>query len=296
MTTNFEYYKVFYYVAKYNNFTLAANVLLTSQPSVTRSIKSLEHNLGCRLFIRSKRGVTLTPEGELLYRHIAPACESIYKGEEALGSALSLQKGTVYIGATETTIHGLLLEKLERFHGKYPGVHIKILNDSTPPIIADLKSGKIDLAIVTTPIEEDKKHLQITKIKAFQDILIAGPNFANLQDKQLKLHELEKYPLVCLSNATMTYRFYSDFYAKYGVHLNPDIELATADLLLPIIAKNLGIGFAPEDLVSAAVEQGVVFKLNLVEKIPERHICIVRNVQNPLSIAARQLIRILKSE
>ena len=63
MDSNFEYYKAFYYVAKYENLTKAASVLKTSQPAVTRTIHNLENNLGCRLFIRSKSGMTLTPEG-----------------------------------------------------------------------------------------------------------------------------------------------------------------------------------------------------------------------------------------
>ena len=65
MNSNFEYYKIFYYVAKYGNLTRAANVMRTSQPAITRTIHNLENELGCRLFIRSKKGVELTPEGKM---------------------------------------------------------------------------------------------------------------------------------------------------------------------------------------------------------------------------------------
>ena len=57
MNTNFEHYRIFYYVAKYENLTKAASVLKTSQPAVTRTIHNLENDLGCRLFIRSKKGM-----------------------------------------------------------------------------------------------------------------------------------------------------------------------------------------------------------------------------------------------
>ena len=67
MNFNFEYYKVFYYVAKYGSLTRAASVLMTSQPAVTRTIRNLENDLSCRLFIRSKSGVELTPEGKVFY-------------------------------------------------------------------------------------------------------------------------------------------------------------------------------------------------------------------------------------
>ena len=67
MNTNYEYYRIFYYVAKYQNITQAAEMLHSNQPNVSRVIKLLEYELGCPLLIRSRRGVTLTPEGQRLY-------------------------------------------------------------------------------------------------------------------------------------------------------------------------------------------------------------------------------------
>ena len=67
MYVDWEYYKIFYYVAKYQNFTKAARVLGNNQPNITHSMNRLESQLNCVLFIRSNRGVTLTPEGEMLY-------------------------------------------------------------------------------------------------------------------------------------------------------------------------------------------------------------------------------------
>jgi DNA-binding transcriptional LysR family regulator len=72
MTSNFEYYKIFYYVAKYGNLTRAAAALNTSQPAVTRVIHKLEADLGCRLFIRSKSGMELTAEGSRFWNTSAP--------------------------------------------------------------------------------------------------------------------------------------------------------------------------------------------------------------------------------
>ncbi len=295
MNANFESYKIFYYVAKYRNFTLAARALSTSQPSVTRYIKGLENNLGCRLFIRSTKGVSLTPEGKTLCRHVVPACELIFKGEETLCNSLSLQSGSVYIGATETAIHCFLLSKLEKFHCAYPHVGIKITNATTRPILSDLKSGKIDLAVVATPVQTDG-HMKLTRLKKFRDILIGGPKLLGSDTKRLKLRDLNQYPLVCLSESTVTYQFYSELFLRNGIPFQPDIELATADLLLPIIQKNLGVGFVPEKFAVGAVERGEVIRIELEEQIPQRYICMVRNRQNPLSAAARQMVKILAEE
>ena len=78
MEINYDYYRIFYYVAKYKSFTQAANILMNNQPNITRSMNNLENQLGCRLFIRSNRGVTLTREGEKLYKHVTIAYQHCF--------------------------------------------------------------------------------------------------------------------------------------------------------------------------------------------------------------------------
>ena len=82
MTENLEYYKVFYYAAKYGSLTSAAAELSVSQPAVSQALKQLEGSLGAKLFVRASRGIRLTPEGEVLYEHIKEAYEQIELGEK----------------------------------------------------------------------------------------------------------------------------------------------------------------------------------------------------------------------
>lgn len=294
MAANFEYYKIFYYVAKYLSFTQAANALHSSQPAVTRAIHNLENELGCRLFIRSKHGVTLTPEGEILYRkHVLPACEHLLKGEDDLYAFMGLQQGTVYIGATETSMNCYLLDKLSLFHQLYPNVRIKILNTSTPHAVDHVKSARVDFSVVTTPVSYEEP-LKLTPLKQFKEILVGNASFKHLAGKTWHLSELSSYPMICLSEKTMTRQFFDKLYEKYNLYMQPDIELATADLVIPVILKGLGIGFVPEEEVTHLLTSGELVKIELYETIPERDICMIRNVHRPLSSATREIIKILK--
>lgn len=153
MLTSLDYYRVFYYVAKHRNFTRAADVLTTSQPTVTRTIKQLESDLGCRLFERDRRGVRLTAEGELLYSYIAPAYERIMRGEEKLVGKNSLSGGSVYVSATETSLHCFLLEKLGLFHDRHPQIQLIVANVSTTQAIENVVVGRSDFAFVASPAE-----------------------------------------------------------------------------------------------------------------------------------------------
>ena len=92
----------------------------------------LENELECKLFVRSNRGVTLTPEGEKLFQHVAIAYEQLSTAESELKKDKSLESGLITIGASETALRLLLLDRLETFHAQYPGVRLKISN--FPPL------------------------------------------------------------------------------------------------------------------------------------------------------------------
>ena len=107
MNVSYDYYKIFYYVARYKSFSKAANILGSNQPNITRAVKILENQLGCTLFVRSNRGVTLTAEGEKLLAHITIAIEEIQKGEDKLAHDKNLEGGSISISISETALHEL---------------------------------------------------------------------------------------------------------------------------------------------------------------------------------------------
>ena len=104
MNINYDYYRIFYFVAKYGNISQAAKLLLNNQPNLTRTIKNLESELGCPLFSRTNRGMRLTPEGQKLYEHIKVAIEHIEAGEEEITESKNLQTGTVFVAASEVAL------------------------------------------------------------------------------------------------------------------------------------------------------------------------------------------------
>lgn len=289
MNVNFEYYKIFYYVAKYRNFTKAARVLGSGQPNVTRAMNCLEQEIRCTLFIRTNRGVKLTPEGERLYEHVAAAMVQLQAAETELTAGMGLENGSISIGASETALNIYLLDQLRAFHMEHPGIRLKIYNHSTPQAIRSIKSGEIDFAVVSTPTNAEAPLRQIP-LQTFRDILVGGRTFAALENQPLSLAQLQKYPLICLGRETMTWQFYRDLFLSHGLELHPDTEVATADQILPLVESDLGLAFLPESMAREAFLQGRIVRIRLGENIQERQICMVYDRQHPLSAAAQRLM------
>ena len=295
MNVNYEYYRLFYYVCKYHSITRAANVLRMSQPNVTRALNRLEEQLGCKLLVRSTRGVTMTPEGEVLFAHVEIAQEQLQAGESELAGITALESGALTISASETALNVFLLDKLREFHRRYPGVRLRIANHSTPQAIRALGRGLVDLCVITTPARLEST-MRRTLLMPFQEILIAGRNFEFLQGRRWALKELQQYPLICLGSETMTYAFYNQFYLSNNLVLQPDTEAATTDQMLTLVRSELGLAFVPEPMARGNLARGRIVQLDLREHIPPRSVCLVYDHHRPLNTAAREFrLRLLNT-
>lgn len=285
MDINFEYYKIFYFAAKYGNITKAAAALGSNQPNVTRIMKLLEAQLNCRLFVREARGISLTEEGELLYSHVEIAYRHLLNAQEELCRQDSRRCGTVEIGATDTALHLFLFHILQEFKREYPSIRIKIHNHSTPEIVRQLIGGKLDFAVITTPFEAPK-NISCVRALDFQEILVGGSQYQNLSKTPLELKDVKKYPWVGLGRGSATYGFYKDFFIGHRIDLELDMEVETSDLMLPLIENNMGIGFLPEKLVLPLLEQKKLVQIPLNCEIPGRSIQIVSDKDRGKSLAA----------
>lgn len=291
MYISYEYYRIFYQVAACGNLTRAAEVLQSNQPNLTRAIKNLEAEIGCPLFLRTNRGMVLTPEGEALYRHVRVACAEIEAGESALTQSRDLTRGSVFLAASEGALRCLLLPVLKQFQTQYPGVHLRISNFSTPQAVAALRETTADFAVVTTPIDLPAS-LVHKNVKTVQEVAVCARDFPAPDAAPLTLAELAAYPLITLGAGTASHAFYASVFSARGVPFHPAIEAATADQIIPMAEAGLGVGIVPQDFLRPS---DAVRILPLEAPIPPRSVCIVKRKDRPLSAAARELERMIAS-
>ena len=280
MNINYEYYKIFYYVAKTASISAAAKELCVSQPAVSQAVKSLEQAIGINLFIRTKKGVSLTGAGELLYKHVAEGYEAISMGEQQLARLMHLETGEIRIGASDMTLQF------------YPGIKVHVTNAPTPSTIDHLFANNIDFGIVTTPLPQNP-NMEIRNAREIEDIFIAGPRFNNLKGKVLDYPDLQKLPIICLENDTSTRAYVDQFLAHEGVTLTPEFELATSDMIAQFAKRNLGIGSIVADFAGDYIDRGEIFRLNFKKHIPKRNMCIISDRRRGMSIAAMKLMELL---
>lgn len=291
MDINYELYKVFYYVARTLSFSEASKQLYISQSAVSQSIKVLEKKLGQSLFIRSTKRVQLTPEGEILFKHIEPAMNLIRQGENQLLEANTLNGGQLRIAASDTICRYFLVPYLKKFHSAHPNVHIKVTNSTSINCAHILENGQVDFIITNFPNSGLSNALNIRPIKEFRDVFVANADYSLLKDKALSLKELLEYPIMMLDRKSTTSEFLHSMFQKSQLDLVPEIELSSNDLLIDLARIGLGIAFVPDYCIPEGEKE--LFILNLEEELPSRKLVVAYNESLPISQAAKQFMDIL---
>ena len=293
MNINLELYKIFYNVAKNKNISKTANELLISQPSISKSIKNLEDQVGCQLFIRSKYGVILTEEGKIFYDQIKTAMEIINNAELKLKEIINVESGVLNIGVSHTLTQKYLMPYIKLFHKEYPKIKLNIITGPTQTLFAKARNGLVDFIILNLPyvIPVDFK----TEIlKEIQDIFVATDNFKELKNKTLSLEELNNYPLILISKGSNTRYFLDNFTGENNVILNPEMELASYSLVDEFTKLGLGIGYLTKEFIESELNNKELFEVKTTPKIPKRQIGIIYPDNKLLSKSSTKFVELLK--
>ncbi len=288
MDINYELYKVFYYVATTLSFSEASKQLFISQSAVSQAIKTLEKKLEQTLFIRSTKRVQLTPEGEILLRHIEPAINLIQRGETQLVDAASTG-GQIRIGASDTICRYFLVPYLERFHKEFPNTHIKVTNETSMKCVELLESGQVDCIVINYPNSHLGNLYAMKKIASFKDVFVANDTFDELKDKKVTFHDLLNYPILMLEKQTTTSEFLHNLFQQHQLDLVPEVELTSNDLLLDLAKIGLGIAFVPDYCIPKVSED--LFLVETEDELPSRELAIVYNNRIPVTKSTLEFLK-----
>ena len=240
MNINLEYYKIFYYVARQGSVTAAAAELSVSQPAVSQAIKALEHAVGIPLFVRTGKGVRLTPAGEILYSYVQNGYETILRGEKKLREMKGLESGELRIGASDMTLRFFLLPYLQRFHEAYPKIKLTVTNGPTPETLRYMQEGRIDFGVVTSPVTGHEE-VSVFPVRPIRDTFVAGYKFWEYKNRIIPLKELADVPLICLEKNTSTRRVYGPVFKGERRSRPPGDRACHQRYDRPVCEMNLGV-------------------------------------------------------
>ncbi len=286
--TRYDRYSAFYHVAKAGSFSKAAQGLYMTQPALSHAVKKLEEELGCRLFIRLARGVSLTPEGQALFDHVGQAYAWIERGERMVSAMQTLSRGEIRIGSSETLCRHFLLPQLARFHQEHPLIALHVLNGTSRQTLEWLQQGRIDFGLVNLPLPD--RGIQIDPGPSLHDCFVIGDSQKLLVESPLSLDQLSQLPIICLESGSVSRDHLDSFFRAHGLLLTPEIELGDLDLVIEFAKSGLGVGVAAQEFLMPELAQGSLHQLLTEPPMPSRSIGLIRSRHMDASLAAQAFI------
>lgn len=243
--------KIFATVARCNGMNRASDKLNTVQSNVTARIRALEVEIGCPLFDRHSRGVSLTAAG----RRLLPYADNILRMlDEAARAARDdgEPRGTLTLGSLETTAALRVAPVLAQFVAAFPSVDLVLRTGTTRELIDEVLARRMEGAFVCGPVE----HAELDVQTVFEEelVLLAAPRV-----KSLRAVLGAGGTRIVVLRAGCSYRQrLESFLAKRGVQAPRLLEFGTIEAIFRCVSAGLGVTLLPRGVVERLWDKGDV--------------------------------------
>lgn len=282
--------RYFLAVAREENMTHAAEMLHVTQPTLSKALKSLEEELGTKLFTRHSFNIRLTDEGMLLRNRAEDLVRMADKIEQEFVSLDDITGGELYLGLAESCQIKFLAQAIREFKRLYPGLHYHITSGDTEQIADKLDKGLLDF-LVLAELPDSRKYEYIEFPESDIWGLVVPTDDPLSSKKHIRINDLKDIPLFCSDQG------WNNDIKKWAGNDFSDINLEGSFRLAYngsiFTREGLGYLLTFDKLVNTSKESGLVF-IPLYPKL-ETHLYIVWNRHQAFTPIAERFLNHLKT-
>lgn len=277
-------------IADEGNFTRASEKLFISQSALSQQIQTLESDVGTILVNRSRRGITLTDAGRILYQHAQHALYEIEEAQTAIHELQGLQRGELHIGVVQTVNAYLMPSIVAEFTAHYPAVKLSISELSADDIEVGLETGALNVGIGFTP--PTNPSIQIQPLFDESLVLVVRDDHHLALESSLPVHQLHNLPMIMLSQSFCTRRLWEDNARLAGAQPLITLELNTVSSILSAVLKT-GLATILPHLTLNEERSTQLVKVALTDPHPSREVGILWHNDHYLCSASQAFITIV---
>ena len=270
--------EAFLEIARLGSMRSASRSLHLGQPALSARIATLEHEIGARLFERTKRGVRLTLAGRALLPHAERVMQAIEAGRSAVSQVEQGDEGELVIAATSAINASLVPELLARLRRYHPGVHLHVHSGPTERIVELVAFGSAQLGLVRETSAPRDPRLLVTPLYEEELLLAARPEHPFVAEGPIPLARLSDATLIFFDRGSEDHELTQTLLKEADVTPYGVIEVDSVDTARRLVARGLGVSLLPSTAAVPEFEAGRLAPVALadVPRIRRRVIALER--------------------
>jgi LysR family nitrogen assimilation transcriptional regulator len=282
----------FVHVADARSFSQAAELLHIAQPALSRQVRRLEVELRQTLFVRTGRGVTLTPAGKRLLEHARGILEQVQRARADLDESRDSHAGRVIIGMPPTIGRAMSAKLVAEFRARFPRTTMSIVEGLTVHVLEWLTMGRIDAGIVynapSTP------QLQLMPLVE-QALCLVGVGRATGELESIALQDLPKYPLI-IPSRPHTIRMFVDWnLALLGLKPTIGLEVDSLRGMLDLVQGGHGYAVLARQALIEAGSGAALWARPIVRPPLRIVVSLGVHAERPLTPLTRETVKLVQS-
>jgi DNA-binding transcriptional LysR family regulator len=292
---NLNKLEIFAAVVRTGSFSAAAQQLLMTQPAVSQHMQDLEASLGAQLFVRGRRGVTLTPAGEQLYEYTRAIFQLVAEAESAITNVENLAAGHLRVGATPGISVYLLPEPIQEFHARYPKLQVEVQTDITPHILGDLQLGKLDLGLIEGELDGPLAPvLGVQMLDVVEQWVVVGPKHPWWGRAEVAIAELGNETFILRQRNSQTRIWLERVFQQHTLHPRVGAEFDNVESIKRAVINSRSVTVLPDYAVQHEVEMGRLWLVHVAGRPLQRTLKVVWNREVYSSPVLQAFLRCLR--
>lgn len=230
-------------VVRHGGFARAASHANASQPTLSKAVAQLEHELGIRLLERGRQGVRLTAAGDVVHRHALAMLAESARLRDELDALQGLRRGQLRLGLPPLGSSVLFAPLLARYREHYPGIEIQLMEHGSRRLEQAVMGGDVEVAAMLEPIAEGLAWQPVRDEPMLALLPQAHPRAGM---KRFRLEWLVETPLVMFEEGFALNRLIREACARHGVVPQETVRSAQVDFILALVAAGGGVALLPQ--------------------------------------------------
>ncbi len=288
--------KVFCTVAETKSFSKASEIIHLTQPAVSLQIQALEEIYETKLFDRSSNTVTLTHQGEILYKYAKDILALYAAADKDIGELTGLVKGSISVGASSTIGNHLLPSVLADFRGTHPKIKIHLFVGNTKRIIELLNTGNIDIGFVEGDVTRQK--LVVEKLIQDELVVIVPASHPWAKKKEVSIYDLTKEPFILREEGSGTRQIIEKYLNKHGIStqdMKVSMMLGSTEAIKEAVESGIGISMLSRWAARKESKYGSLKLISIKEERLYRDFSLLFHKNSIASHAVDEFLTYLKS-